>query len=216
MSRLLVAASSMSLTVAATPITAVPLTLSAWVRPTTHTTTAAIFGFVDGANDSFFIEMLSTGFFAARTRSDVTGTSRATSVTSFSDGVWYHVLGVFSANNSRDIYTNGGGTANNNASNTPVGIDRTKVGEHPGIGGFFDGRVAECAAWSVALTAGEISALAKGVSPLRVRRTSLRCFYPLRGFQSPEQNVVGTSSLTLNNSPTSAGGPPTLRKTLVG
>lgn len=62
-----------------------------------------------------------------------------------------------------------------------------------------DGRIADFAIWSVALTAGEFAALAKGVSPLRVRPASLVAYWPLFGVGSAEPDAIGQSgNLVLN------------------
>ena len=68
--------------------------------------------------------------------------------------------------------------------------------------------VAEVAVWSSTLTAGEITSLARGVSPLEVRPVSLRHYYPLYGRTSPEPDLVGGDSATLVGSPAAADHPP--------
>lgn len=65
------------------------------------------------------------------------------------------------------------------------------------IGQFDDGvygiaaDVAELAIWDVALSDAELAALAKGVSPLFFRRTSLRGYWPLYGVAFPEADLSG-------------------------
>lgn len=207
MARLFTSASSMKLEKSSAVITAVPITLSCWFRPASTGVTSGLFGFYNVSTDTISLEVLSTNFLAAKVRdAAVAGTARATSSTSISANTWYHGCAVFTSSTSRDIYTNGGGSASNTTAVTPS-VNLTAAAYH-GQGSFADGRIADCAAWNVALTTNEITALAAGMSPLRIRRASLMCYYPLYGFQSPEQDIIGANSMTLSNSPTQANHPP--------
>jgi hypothetical protein len=73
----------------------------------------------------------------------------------------------------------------------------------------MSGQIAHAAVWNVALNAAQIAALARGVHPLAMERTALVAYWPLFGFQSPEQAVVGEGfDLTLTGTVKGAGGPP--------
>lgn len=82
--------------------------------------------------------------------------------------------------------------------------------QQSGLEVFADGRVAEAAIWNVALTASEVAALAKGVSPLQIRPASLQAYWPLIGRQSPEPDWVGGFNLTLTNAPANAAHVPVM------
>lgn len=60
--------------------------------------------------------------------------------------------------------------------------------------GFVGGRIAEAAIWNIVLTAGEISALAKGARPNTIRRSALLGWWPIDGIQSPEPDFSGNKN----------------------
>ena len=64
---------------------------------------------------------------------------------------------------------------------------------------YFSGLIAETAIWSAALTDAEVAALARGISPLRIRPESLVCYWPL---VRTDQDLVGGYDLTAYNTPT--------------
>jgi hypothetical protein len=69
---------------------------------------------------------------------------------------------------------------------------------------YFDGKVAEAAIWSAALTDAEVASLGKGVSPRLIRPQSLVFYAPLI------RNLVdvrGGRTLTNNNTATVATHP---------
>ncbi len=78
--------------------------------------------------------------------------------------------------------------------------------------GWLGGDVAEVATWSESLTADSLAALAKGMSPLRVRPGVLTAYWPLLGRQSPELNALAGSALTSDTgTPIAARHPPIRR-----
>lgn len=66
-----------------------------------------------------------------------------------------------------------------------------------GVQGFA-GRIAEVAAWSAELTAGEVAALAAGHSPLTIRPGSLLAYYPLGGHYGERDIDVWKSKFDLS------------------
>jgi hypothetical protein len=68
---------------------------------------------------------------------------------------------------------------------------------HPGSESF-DGRVAEVAIWDVALTAGEVLALAKGAAPSRIRLPNLRGYWPIFAVGASEFDMAGRQALSVN------------------
>ena len=60
--------------------------------------------------------------------------------------------------------------------------------------------VAEVAFWNVALETAEIKELARGASPLSIRRNSLVFYAPLLGGPT-DIDLIGGKSLTLNGGP---------------
>jgi hypothetical protein len=69
---------------------------------------------------------------------------------------------------------------------------------------FWNGRIAEVAYWDVQLTDAEVTALANGVSPFRIRPADLHAYWKLHGLASPEPNCATTGdtrNLTLTGAP---------------
>jgi len=80
---------------------------------------------------------------------------------------------------------------------------------------YFNGDIAELAAWKVVLTAGEIASLSNGASPLFVRPGSMLAYYPLGGpyvgstaaAAGGYRDVLNTNDLAEASSPAFAGTP---------
>jgi hypothetical protein len=111
------------------------------------------------------------------------GTFRAAvTSTTYSAGTWRHGAGVFTGNASIAALLDGAGKGTNVTGGPEVaGIDSTAIGVRNLLteSDFFDGSLAECGIWNVALTDGEIAILAKGFAPPCVRRASLVAYYPM-------------------------------------
>lgn len=105
------------------------------------------------------------------------GQHTARSTTGCTSGQWHHACGVFTSSTSRTVYLDGGSSATNTNSVTPL-VDRTEVGAWRSSL-WFAGDIAEVGVWNVALTAAEVASLAKGVSPALVRPQSLVTYLPL-------------------------------------
>jgi hypothetical protein len=123
--------------------------------------------------------------------------------TTVTTGAWQSAAGVWQSTTNRSVYLNGGGKA----SNTDIdavdfsALNRTTVG---GYGGgvpveLFDGRLAHCAVWNVALADAEMEILHSGLSPLRVRPASLVAYWSLSGKDDPEIDIVGRNDLTITS-----------------
>lgn len=177
-----VRASAQYLSVASTPVTSAPITLSCWVNPDDVANVQDLL-FVSDNNavtDGFGIriEPVSDQFQAVTISSDTVIVAQGSTV--ISPGTWYHVCGVFASSTSRIIYVNGANVGSNATSATPSGITHTHFGVRTtGDNEYFDGRGAELAIWSAALDDSEVAALAKGMSPVLVRSTSLEFYAPL-------------------------------------
>jgi len=111
---------------------------------------------------------------------DPSGQSLASSASDYSARVWQHVAGVCASTVSRQAFLDGVGGTVNTASRTPSSVDRIRIGEWTSTWSRpFDGEIAECAIWNVALSAGEIAAMSNGLSPILIRPESLVSYYPL-------------------------------------
>jgi len=88
-------------------------------------------------------------------------------------------------------------TSNKTIQNTahPLTINRSSNT----AGQAYDGRIGEVGIWDIALSAPEVMALSRGMSPLLIRRTNLKAYYPLYGTGSSEPDYSGNGAhLTIN------------------
>ena len=195
-------ASSQYLSTASAPVTATPLTLACWFRPTNVADTRYILSLgAATANDSHSIYHGSSSLFAVST--DTASNQATRSITGLSN-TWIHACAVFSANNNRQIYANGtAGTANTSIRN-PVNIAAFRIGSvyfGGAIGFYANANIAEVGIWNAALTADEVASLAKGLTCDKIRPQSLVFYAPLvRNLQ----DVKGGRVITNNNGATVA------------
>lgn len=159
-------------------VTAAPLTLAAWFNPDALAQGDGILTIGASSTEAFQLNTNTSSEVAALT---IDNTAAAgTSAGTYTTGTWHHGAAVFASTTSRTAYLNGvAGTANttSKAPDAPTAIivgARTTGGGNP-----FEGAIAEAAIWNVALSASEIAALAKGLSPLFVRRSALIFYMPL-------------------------------------
>lgn len=95
---------------------------------------------------------------------------------------WNHACSVDASNTSHIAYLNGVAGTTNTFSQAPASYNHIDVGALRSTTTTFsplDGRIAEVAFWSKALTAAEVLMLSKGVSPLMVRPNDLNRYWPL-------------------------------------
>src|SRR3990167_198321 len=126
---------------------------------------------INRASSNFYIAVTSTGYTA---------------------NTWYHACGVWASSTSRAVYINGGSKGTNITDNTPSGVNNTNIGradEGTIPANYFDGQIAEVAAWNVDLSDAEVEILGKGYSPLFIRPQSLIFYCPLIGRYSPEIDI---------------------------
>lgn len=76
---------------------------------------------------------------------------------------------------------------------------------------WWNGGLAELALWNAALTDDEAVSYHKGLSPLLIRPSLRRAYWPLMGRYSPEIDVVGGANATLVSTPTAGDHPPVIR-----
>lgn len=129
-------------------------------------------------------------------------TAKAISTNDVVANQWQHACGMEISTSSRAIYLNGTSDKGvNTQSRSPAAPTHLNMGHRGSIADdWYWGLIAHVAYWDVQLSDGEVDALAAGASPLRVRRDSLKHYWPLNG-QNPEKDVVGGVDLTLYNAP---------------
>ena len=156
-----------------------PYSFACWFRTTNMTQVKPIIGFNNGSGSRYDqiwfrgdvagdpIDILSdAGAGQVITRSTAGTTT----------GVYHHACAVITSATSRTIYLDGGNSATSITSVNPT-VDTFNIARYPAA--FFAGDVAEAALWTVALSAEDVLALAKGVSPMLVRPQNLQFYAPL-------------------------------------
>lgn len=193
------------LDLASAPVTAVPLTLVGWYRYDTAIADEAehtVLSLTDAdAQQEFTIEIGRTGGTDyAIAMINAGGTlGFAVSSTPPTINTWQHLGGVYSTTSRRDVYLNGVNVGNDTTSATPSGISNVNIGATLSSGTpikDFNGALAECAIWNVALTDAEMAMLADAFPPNQIRPNNLVFYSPLvRGLQ----NWIGGTNLTNNS-----------------
>ena len=95
---------------------------------------------------------------------------------------WWHVA-VTRSGNTWTVYVNGNsdGSVVDATAQESAGLVAIRAGSNLGPFTIFQGRVAESAGWTAVLSTGEISALAHGTPPNRIRASKLAFYLPLHG-----------------------------------
>ena len=192
-----------------------PLAFTAWVRPDDRGEQYAIASDSGtGTSKQIVIGCSGNGKFQIRQK----GGAVASSV-HYDNGntTWFHLTGLFIASNNIKLYVNGSldgtGTANNNIADF---ADSNQLYIGTGVYGgstdittrTWEGGLAEVAAYTAELSAGEIAALAKGFSPLLVRPSALVGYWPLGGPYAPTTIApVGNNTLTANGGASAESNP---------
>lgn len=112
-----------------------------------------------------------------------------TTSTTVSTGVWTHILLAWDGSDTAanaDIYINGVeasyATTTNGATLTDDSANDLLIGNRVNTSNTVDGRMADFAIWrGVVLSANEITSLAKGTPPAKIRSSSLSLYLPLWG-----------------------------------
>jgi hypothetical protein len=184
-------------------VSAVPMTFACWAMPDAGASSSSMVSL--GSSLSLFplVQMrlrwdLNTTEAAIRSDANETGVATGPS---FTAGSFQHFSSVFASTTSRTMYVNGvAGTANT----TTVGamtMDLTGIATaiRAAPTAFFDGKIAEVGIWNVALTADEITSLAKGMTCNQIRPQSLVFYAPI---VRDLQDIKAGRTITNNNSAT--------------
>lgn len=195
MARAFVRASSQYLEYGGAVVTEVPLTMACWFRSDSTTLSQALMalGRSDANDDTFLLAANgAAGGDPVQAQTSGVGGASAVTTTGFSANTWHHACGVFAAVDSRAAYIDGGSKGTNAGSQTPSGLDRTRIGlYYSGATLYMSGRIALPAIWNVALSDEEVAALARGLDPRYIRPESLVGGWELWGLNSPEPDFTG-------------------------
>jgi hypothetical protein len=206
MARRFVAASSQTLECTSAPLTAVPLTISFWYRPSTVSGTETMVSLTasSGATNGF-----SVWRFSGNLQAYTNAASSASHSGTLTVGRWVHVAATWTGTTSRIIYYNSDPVTDTTSVTAPAGINRFNVGCHFQSGSrvnYASSDIAEVAIWAEALTAYEIRMLTQWASPVVVRPQSLRAYLPLSdaGYvveRDRNPYSTGRYNMTVTNSP---------------
>ncbi len=169
-------------------ITATPLTLACWVRPTAGTPEQDLVGiyYTAGATaalDGWLIGLNTSTAIASARAGDNIGTSQSTGGNA-NQNAWNHLGGVFTSTTSRLVYLNGVAGTSNSGSRIPSNtVTKSAIGLRILNNNTVSNpatvcNIAEVAFWNVALTAAEMTILSLGFSPLFVHSQNLIAYYP--------------------------------------
>jgi hypothetical protein len=182
-----------------------PMTLCALLYPTNVTAFRSIISITDEASGNrIAISGDATGPITAATVN--VSAVFATSSANQTINTWQGGAGVFTSASSRAAYVAGGNVGTEASTLSTANLNRVAIGARfaGSYGATFDGFLAECAIWNVALTAAEVASLAKGFKPSRIRPQSLIFYSPMvRNIQDVRRGVA----LTNTNSATVAAHP---------
>lgn len=186
----------------AAPVTAAPLTLAAWFNLDDTTQNHRVLALEDigvGQNEFTLSARGDAAGNDVRATTEAAGVqSSANALTGYSANTWTHGASIFASSTSRFAAKDGVFGVESTTSRTPTGIDSVR------LAAVADGRVAEAAIWNVALTEAEVAALAKGYSPLFIRRSALVFYW--QGIRSALINLRG-APLTISGAPVVADHP---------
>jgi hypothetical protein len=94
---------------------------------------------------------------------------------------WNSAVGRFSSTTNRLIYLNDNAGSSNTASRNPSAVNNLNIGAtwNSTLVQYMNGQLAEVALWNIALSADDVTALAKGFKAFRVRPQNLVYYVPL-------------------------------------
>ena len=120
----------------------------------------------------------------------------AETTTGYSVNTWHHAAGTFTSTTARAAFIDGGSKGTDTTSIVPANENRISIGRWGDStpGNYMSGRICEVGLWDVVLTDDEISALARGVTPNRVRPANLKGYWPVWGLHSPEIDLSGNGN----------------------
>lgn len=181
-------------------ITSTPLTIAAWVYPSSFPANqylAGVFYTSAGSGtsqDGWVLELNGTNGVVNAIVGNGTGINLASSASGCTANAWNHCVAKFVSTTSRYAYLNGTPGTQGTNSNTPsTAPDKTGIGvlireDNSKAQAATACHIGEVGYWNVDLSDAEIAALAKGYSPLFIRPQNLVAYYPLlRGDSSGDE-----------------------------
>jgi hypothetical protein len=165
-------------------MTGASMTISAWVR--LDTVAGVSRPFVAKRNAGGIQYLLRVKTATSGRLSYFIGGTELLSAALLATGAWIHVCvsKAGTGTNTTQMYVNGSLDAQGNMPNPADTTADFNIGADSYEGSYCDGQIQDVALWNVGLTAAEVAALAKGVSPQMVRRANLIAHYAMWGASS--------------------------------
>ncbi len=196
-------------------ISAMPITLALWWKPTV-TSSGTIAGLSDGTNNNRTYVQRGTAANPGPARAVQTAAGSSAGVSTSgnvaTNNSWGHMVGTYASASLRNIFFNG---ANKTGSGSGLGAMAALNSLYIGASGAgavsaARGHVAEVAIWKVILTDAQIANLGIDLySPGLVDPGNLIGYWKLLGNTSPEPNeVAGGPSMTINGTAPQSAHPP--------
>lgn len=201
------AASSQYLELTSAVVTSTPLTMACWAKPADTSAARNLMSIGVSGGTARWQLVYNNGGAAVCTAIDSGGSGSNAVAGTAASGSWNHYCGVWSSDSVRTAYYNGTAGTPTAVSSVVSGVNRTIIGARINAGSYglyFNGDMAECAIWNVALSANEIASLAAGFSPRLIRPSALVFYAPLI---NSLQELRGGTNLTNVNSTTAADHP---------
>jgi hypothetical protein len=182
-----------------------PFTIAGWFKVPDDQTAQCLFSIVDrsSTNDYYYARCQGDATSGTQLYSSITDTAGTTERSTFDwfAADWNHAAVAVDADSDIEAFINGQTDGQTASSRTPDNIDTIAFGNQCNAGSNlpFDGFLAHWALWDEVLSAAEIAALARGASPLKVRRpTSLLCYWPFweEGGGDDAQDLIGGCNLS--------------------
>lgn len=197
-----------NLSYAGAVLTAAPLTMVCWVKPSGFAANQSVM-VIDNNSSTNRIGLqiaITTGLLQAFITASG-ASSIALSTVGLTAGAWNHVGGVFAGANDRRAFVSGGNKGTNATSGTPSGLNRTYIGRQTTAANPLGGDACEAAIMNIAATDAEMALAATGVSPYAIWGSAVAAYWPILGLTSPEPDVVGAFPMTLAGTPPQAAHP---------
>jgi hypothetical protein len=181
-------------------VNAFPVTMSCWFYPADNTTTQCLLGEMVAASTQNYVIVAAGAVAGDPVQLWYNGSSRVASTNAYSVNVWNHVCAIAASSTDRRMFLNNVKATAVTTFTWPTTMTVTDIGRKGNLtaANFFNGLVAEAAIWNVALSDGEVAALAAGVRPVDIQPTALKAYWPLWGFASPEPDfTINNRSMTI-------------------
>ena len=201
-----------------------PYTVNIWFNADDVNGQQCLFGTFDSSTTSerhmLVIEHIGStaaGDEIACVSSNAAAWSAAFTTTQHVASTWQMATGVWGSDTDRRAFLDGGGKGTDATESILAGTqDTTAIGmmRDSTPNWAFDGQLAECAIWNVALTDAEIAMLYQGgtaMHPGMIRPSALIHYWPIYGITDPEMDLVGGKGLALAATPLKAEHPQVYR-----